>query len=191
MIEDRTIALAQAVKARRQALGLSLDQLCARSGVSKGALVALENGDANPTFGTLVRVADALQTPISMLLDESEAGPIRVFSHASLPALWQGTHGGVARLLLTVPGAEPVECWAWDLPGGEAYISQPHPHGVREVITVLSGILLLTVNDEPHEIPAGTTALFSADQAHRYAAAGERCEFLMQVHLTASHGVGL
>lgn len=97
----------------------------------------------------------------------------------------------MARLLLTVPGAEPVEYWAWDLPGGEAYISQPHPHGVREVITVLSGILLLTVNDEPQEIPAGTTALFSSDQAHRYAAAGERCEFLMQVHLPASHGVGL
>jgi len=191
MVEDRTVALAQAVKARRQALGLSLDQLCARSGVSKGALVALENGDANPTFGTLVRVADALQTPISMLLDGSEAGPIRVFSHALLPALWQGTHGGMARLLLTVPGVAPVEYWAWEVPRGEAYVSQPHPDGVREVITVLSGMLLLTINDEVHEIPAGTTVLFAADQAHSYAAAGERCDFLMQVHLPASHGVGL
>lgn len=191
MVEDRTIALAQAVKARRQAQGLSLDQLCARSGVSKGALVALENGDANPTFGTLVRVADALQTPISMLLEESEPGPIRVFSHAYLPALWQGAHGGMARLLLTVPGVAPVEYWAWELPSGEAYTSQPHPPGVQEVITVLSGVLQLTINDQSHEIPAGTTVLFPADQAHRYAAADERCDFLMQVHLPASHGVGV
>jgi transcriptional regulator with XRE-family HTH domain len=188
MVEDRTIALAQAVKARRLAQGLSLDQLSARSGVSKGALVALENGDANPTFGTLVRVADALQTPISMLFDASETGPVRVFSHAFLPALWQGTHGGAARLLLTVPGVAPVEYWVWELPRGEAYTSQPHPHGVREVITVLSGVLLLTVSDEQQAIPAGTTVLFSADHAHRYAAADERCDFLMQVHLPASHG---
>lgn len=159
--------------------------------MSKGALVALENGDANPTFGTLVRVADALQTPVSVLFAEADPGPIRVFPHAYLPALWQGSHGGMARLLLTVPGVAPVEYWAWELPRGEAYTSQPHPPGVREVITVLSGVLLLTINDEPHEIPAGTTVLFSADEAHRYAAAGERCDFLMQVHLPASHGVGL
>lgn len=189
MVKDRTVALAQAVKARRLAQGLSLDQLCARSGVSKGALVALENGDANPTFGTLVRVADALQTPISMLFDASETGPVRVFSHAYLPALWQGTHGGAARLLLTVPGAAPVEYWVWELPRGEAYTSQPHPAGVQEVITVISGVLLLTVDEEPHEIQAGTTVFFAADQSHSYATAGERCEFLMQVHLPASHGV--
>ena len=191
MVEDRTIALAQAVRARRLAEGLSLDQLCTRSGVSKGALVALENGDANPTFGTLVRVADALQTPISMLFEEADPTPIRVFAHEARPPLWQGARGGSARLLLTVPSAAPVEYWAWELSGGEVYVSQPHPHGVREVVTVLAGVLLLTVDDEPHEIPAETTVFFAADQSHSYAAAGERCEFLMQVHLPASHGVGV
>jgi transcriptional regulator with XRE-family HTH domain len=188
MIEDRTLALAQAVRARRQALGLSLDQLCAQAGVSKGALVALENGDANPTFGTIVRVADALQTPMSMLFETPEPVPVRVVAHASLPAFWQGAHGGYARLLLTVPGVAPVEYWSWLLHPGEAYVSHPHPRGVREVMTVISGILLLTVNDETQEIPAGATALFAADQAHTYATGEECCAFMMQVHLPASHG---
>jgi transcriptional regulator with XRE-family HTH domain len=189
MVEDRTLALAQAVKARRQALGLSLDQLCARSGVSKGALVALENGDANPTFGTIVRVADALQTPVSMLFEDVEPDPIRTFAHDAAPILWQGANGGTARLLLTVSSVAPVEYWDWELPAGEEYVSQPHPPGVREVITVLTGVLMLTVNDEPHEVAAGTTVYFPADQAHGYAAGRERCAFLMQVHLPVSHAV--
>lgn len=190
MIEDRTIALAQAVRARRQALGLSLDQLCGRAGVSKGALVALENGDANPTFGTIVRVADALQTPVSMLFDAPEPAAVQVVSHASLPAFWQGAEGGYARLVLTAPGVTPVEYWSWLLNPGEAYVSHPHPGGVREVITVVSGVLLLTVNSESQAIAAGATALFAADHAHTYAAGHEGCTFLMQVHLPASHGAG-
>lgn len=190
MVEDRTIALAQAVRARRQALGLSLDQLCARAGVSKGALVALENGDANPTFGTIVRVADALQTPMSMLFETSEPGPVRVITHAAIPAFWQGTAGGYARLLLTVPGVTPMEYWSWALHPGETYVSHPHPVGVREVITVVSGLLLLSVNGDTQEISAGASVLFAADQAHTYAAADARCDFLMQVHLPASHGAG-
>lgn len=188
MIEDRTAALAHAVRARRQALGLSLDQLCAQAGVSKGALVALENGDANPTFGTIVRVADALQTPVSMLFETPDPAPVRVVSHADVPEFWQGAQGGSARLLMTIPGVTPVEYWTWLLQPGEAYASHPHPEGVREVITVLSGALLLTLNGTVVEIPAGSTALFAADLGHGYAAAGERCEFLMQVHLPASHG---
>lgn len=188
MVEDRTIALAQAVRARRQALGLSLDQLCAQAAVSKGALVALENGDANPTFGTIVRIADALRTPVSMLFETPEPVSVLVVAHASLPAFWQGAKGGYARLLLTVPGVSPVEYWSWLLHPGEEYVSHPHPGGVREVITVVSGTLLLTIDGETQEIPAGTTALFAADQAHTYAADGECCAFLMQVHLPVSHG---
>lgn len=187
-VEDRTFALAQAVRLRRQALGLSLDQLCARAGVSKGALVALENGDANPTLGTIVRVADALQTPVSMLFETPEPVPVRVIRHAGATAFWQGEQGGYARLLLTVPGVAPVEYWTWLLTPGEAYVSQPHPDGVLEVVTVVSGALLLTINGASQEIPAGATALFAADQAHTYAAGDERCEFLMQVYLPASHG---
>lgn len=113
---------------------------------------------------------------------------MQVITHATSPAFWHGPRGGYARLLLTVPGAAPVEYWAWALFPGEEYVSQPHPAGVREVVTVLSGVLLLMVNDEPHEISAGATGLFAADKAHAYVATRERCEFLMQVHLPASHG---
>jgi transcriptional regulator with XRE-family HTH domain len=188
MIEEQANALARTVRDRRQALGLSLDQLSARAGVSKGALVALENGDGNPTFSTIVRVADALQTPVSMLFEASSPAPVRVITHADVPEFWRGERGGYARLLLTVPGVTPVEYWSWLLHPGESYVSHPHPEGVREVITVLSGVLLLTLDGKVESIQAGATALFAADQAHSYAAGEEQCAFLMQVHLPASHG---
>lgn len=190
MVEERTVALAQAVRARRHTLGLSLDELAVRAAVSKGSLVALENGDANPTFSTIVRVADALQTPVSALLEGTETATVRLIDPGEQPVLWHGAQGGSARLLLTVPGAAPVEYWSWMLHPGESYVSHPHPAGVQEAITVIGGSLTLTVGRESLTIPAGATALFRADEAHTYAAAHEFCAFLMQVHLPASHGSG-
>ncbi|MFT4039728.1 MAG: helix-turn-helix domain-containing protein [Thermomicrobiales bacterium] len=189
-LEDRTLALAQVVRARRQLQGLSLDELATRSGVSKGAIVALEHGDANPTFGTLVRLADALQIPMSELFDLPATAPVRLVPAAEQPVLWRGPHGGEARLTLTVAGAAPVEYWEWTLHAGEQYESHPHPAGVQEVVTVHEGALTLTVGGESWRVVAGTTALFSADQAHAYAAEGEGCRFSMQVHLPTSHGGG-
>lgn len=189
-LEDRTLALAQVVRARRLALGLSLDDLAARSGVSKGAVVALERGDANPTFGTLVRLADALQTPVSELFDSPPPAPVRLVTVAEQPVLWRGPHGGEARLALTVAGAAPVEYWEWTLHHGEVYASHPHPPGVQEALIVHAGALGLTVAGETWRVEAGTTALFAADQPHAYAAADAVCRFSMQVHLPASHGGG-
>ena len=43
-------SVARAVRSARRGRGLSLDQLAARAGVSKGALAALESATANPLW---------------------------------------------------------------------------------------------------------------------------------------------
>ena len=51
------------VRRLRTAKGWSLDQLAARSGVSKGMLVHLEQARTNPSLGTLCKVAETLGIP--------------------------------------------------------------------------------------------------------------------------------
>ncbi len=61
--------LAARMKARRVALGLSLDELSLRTGIDQGAICRLENGQAeNPTYNTLARIAKALKQRLKLVL---------------------------------------------------------------------------------------------------------------------------
>jgi ribosome-binding protein aMBF1 (putative translation factor) len=50
---DLTSTIARVLQSFRSERGWSLDQLVLRSGVSKGVLVALEQGRSNPNLATL------------------------------------------------------------------------------------------------------------------------------------------
>lgn len=185
MTDPALAIVAHNVKAARAAAGLSLDALAARAEVSKGALVALEGARGNPTFATLVRLADALGRPVSSLMEDARAEPVPVVVDAAdVAPLWTGPHGGTARLLLTNPRPAPVEVWRWVLNPGERHDSHAHPVGTTETLTVIRGQMRLTTGDSERPLRAGQTTVFAADVPHAYAGAGRGpCELLMTVHL--------
>jgi transcriptional regulator with XRE-family HTH domain len=187
MSDDYLIeSVARAVRSARRSRGLSLDQLAIRAGVSKGALVSLESAAANPTLGTLVRLADALSVPVSVLVEGTREPVVRVADAAATEPLWQGPQGGSARLLLTTATAAPVELWRWQLSAGETYDSHPHPPGVVETVTVLTGTAVIGVDAAEHVLAAGMTAAFAADVPHFYRGQPPSgAEILMTVHLPA------
>lgn len=53
-----------ALKEARESRGLSLQDLCDRTGITRASLSLLENGRGNPTMTTLRRVADAIGVEI-------------------------------------------------------------------------------------------------------------------------------
>jgi transcriptional regulator with XRE-family HTH domain len=179
-------AVAGTVRGLRHSRGLSADQLAARAGVSKGALVALENATANPNLATLVRIADALGVPVSTLVEQAPARPVVISDATTTPPLWRGPGGGTARLLLTTPTAAPVELWRWHLGPGEAYDSHPHPAGVVETVTIIAGRAVLVVDGSEHPVGDGMTATFAADVSHSYRGGPAGAELLMTVHLPAA-----
>ncbi|PSK91734.1 XRE family transcriptional regulator [Murinocardiopsis flavida] len=181
----RTVA--RSVRAARARLGLSLDRLAQRSGVSKGALVALENGTGNPNLTTLVRLADALAVPVSALVESAPSAGVHVVRADEIDPLWRGASDGTVRLLFTTPGPAPLELWDWRMRPGEHHRSAPHPAGTHETLTVTAGTTALTVDGTEYALPEGASAHYAADVAHGYACAGdEPCAFLMTVHLPAA-----
>jgi len=154
--------------------------------VSKGAIVAVENGTTNPNLGTIVRLADALGLTVTELLEPDRQDAITVVPHATPEPLWQGAGGSAATLILTVPGRTAVEFWRWTLAPGERYEGHSHPAGTAETVTVLTGALTLAVEVRTVEVPANATATFTADRAHTYTAGPDGCAFLMTVHLPHS-----
>lgn len=184
-------AVAATVRGLRQGRGLSVDQLAIRAGVSKGALVTLENAAANPNLATLVRIADALGVSVSALVEQPSARRVQISDAARGEPLWHGPGGGTARLLLTTATAAPVELWRWHLAAGEIYDSHPHPRGVVETVTVIGGAGVVTVDGADFPLSAGLTATFAADVSHSYqGGAPDGAELLMTVHLPAAGPAG-
>ena len=188
---DAADVVARNVRSLRAGAGLSLDALAARAEVSKGALVALESGRGNPNLTTLVRVADALGRSVSSLMEDREQDPVLLVDRDGVRPLWSGGSGGTATLLLTNPRPAPVEVWSWRLFPDERVESRPHPAGVSETLTVISGAMRLTLSERVWDLCAGQTILFPADQPHAYQGAGEgACEVLMTVHLAGDDPAG-
>jgi DNA-binding Xre family transcriptional regulator len=64
-----------ALRAERERLGLSLNDIYERTGIDRAALSRMENNeDANPTLATLERYAEALGKQMIVLLSDSTAG---------------------------------------------------------------------------------------------------------------------
>ena len=163
-----TATVARNVKEARFERGWTLDQLAARSGVSKGMVVQIEQGRTNPSVGTLSKVADALGVSLPDLFDEGETPLVRVVPGEEAALLWQTAAGSSARLLVGGRRPDFIEIWEWVLVPGESYEGRPHPIGIRELLHVDQGELTLVIGDEITSVPAGASAAYSADQPHQY-----------------------
>ncbi|MFG1945130.1 helix-turn-helix domain-containing protein [Nonomuraea sp. NPDC048826] len=165
-----TQAIASNVRAQRAHRGLTLDALAARSGVSRGMLVQVEQGRTNPSVSTLTRIASALGVTVARLVEVGDVPVVRIVDQADVVTFDQGDVQ--ARLLVGADSPTIIELWDWRMAPGGHHDGDPHPAGTREMLTVLEGELTLTVYGKSHLIHAGDAVLFTADRAHRYANEG-------------------
>jgi transcriptional regulator with XRE-family HTH domain len=168
----------------RKARQLTFDSLAKRSGISKGMLVEIEQGRANPSIAILCRMANAFGVGIGELLaQEDPKTRFIVHPHAAGRVLWETKARSRATLVDTVRlGALAAEIWAWRLAPGEHFDGAAHPEGTTEFLSVLRGTLTVEAANEAVTARAGSTARFSADTPHRYANVGKAvCEFQMVV----------
>lgn len=177
-----TAAIARNVKAHRAHRGWSLEHLAARSGVSKGMLVQVEQARSNPSIATLCRISDALGIGLARIVEVADAPLVRVARADEVALLWTGERGSTGTLLVGADPPTEMELWDWRLEPGDAYDGEGHSTGSRELLTVLEGVLTLTVDGREEQVRTGDAALFSADRVHRYANTGtEPARFVLAV----------
>lgn len=176
-------AISARIKLYRSQKKLSLDELSRRAGVSKGMLVEIEACKANPSIALLCRLAAAMGVSVADIVDVASDPKVHVLQPEQIPLLWQGEHGGSARLLAGTRGPDMVELWRWELYPGEIFTSPGHPSETSELLHVTAGTLLLTVNGDAYTLEAGYSAVATTDTAHSYACASdEPLIFTMTVH---------
>lgn len=178
-------AVARRVSTLRKGRGLSFDSLAQKAGVSKGTLVQLEQGGANPSISTLCRLAGALGVSVADLVTPADAPerPVTIVGPADIRSLWSGPSGGSARLLAGTAGPDMLEIWTWVLMPGERFEATRHGHGTRELIHVTDGSLALEVDGQTSVVPTGATAIALTDRHHAYRNSGAApVRFTMVVH---------
>ncbi len=183
------------IRQHRTGRNWTLDELARRSGVSRRMLLNIEQGSANPSIATLLRVSDALGAGLPGLVDAGQLAALRVTRAGQAPVLWQGPHGGRAALVAGTEPPEVVELWDWSLGPGESHHTEPHAAGTRELLLVLAGQVQLRVGPEVEMLGPGDSAAFRGDVPHGYAnpasagTAGQTARFALTVfepHVSSS-----
>jgi len=165
--------LGERIRSERTRRGKSLESLAATSGVSRSMLSAVETGAKVPTVLLLDRIATALGTSISRLLDDETADRVIVRRYheqdvAIDPAGWE------RRILSPVlPGVEFEFMRITIGPDIDAGAFSPHSPGSREYVAIEQGTVLLTIDGVPHTLNAGDSMYYAGDCVHAFANAGD------------------
>ncbi|KQW65279.1 helix-turn-helix domain-containing protein [Ensifer sp. Root127] len=174
--------VSQNLKLFRRQNGLSLDELSRRSGVSKGMLVEIEKGSANPSIATLCRAATALGVSIADFVGVASSVPVRIVPPEDASTLWRGPNGGSATLLVGTNGPDEIELWRWSMFPGEVFESPGHSPGTLELLNVESGELTFRLEDNEQVVQAGSSVLARTESPHAYVNRGEgELRFVMAV----------
>lgn len=167
-LDQLTQSLARNLKRARGERGFTLDALAARSGVSRGMIIQIEQARTNPSVGTTVKLADALGVSVATLLDYAQGPQVRLVPADEAVRMWSTPSGSCATLLVGTEKRGPLELWSWLLMPGDGSDSDPHLPGTVELLHVREGTLTVVVDGEPHTVPAGTAATFESHVPHGY-----------------------
>lgn len=160
--------VAEHLRERRKARGMSLDDLARSSGVSRAALSQVETCKSNPTVGLLWKIAVGLGVPFAELIGEKRTGAT-VLRRADAQVL-RSLDGKLESRPLSPAGSSPlVELYELRLAARATHASDSHAPGTRELLVVLTGSLRLRVaDDEVYDLGPGDTVSFAADRPHVY-----------------------
>jgi XRE family transcriptional regulator, regulator of sulfur utilization len=182
-------ALGRRVRDERGRRGLSLNDLAARTSVSRSMLSAVERGGKAPTVLILDRIATGLDTSIARLLGEERAGRVVVLRHAEQEVA-RDRSGWERRILSPVlPGVE-FELMRTTIGAGvDAGVFAAHAAGSREYLAVERGALRLTIDGAAHTLRAGDAIYYAGDCLHGFANPGARpCVYYLAMDVAGARG---
>jgi transcriptional regulator with XRE-family HTH domain len=154
---------------------LSLQQLAVKADVSAAAIHKIERNDMVPTITTLLKIATALERPVSYFIDNDDTPPEPVaFTRASdRPAVFtphQGLHlAGVSGPYTPFRSAAAVAT----LDPGATSGSKALVHPGEELVFVFDGSVVFDIAGMRYKVGRGDSLHFLGEQPHHWANEGK------------------
>jgi transcriptional regulator with XRE-family HTH domain len=161
-------ALAYQIKAARSARRLTLAGLAAAVGLDKGYLSKVERGLKVPSIATMLKIAHALEIPVSQLFGESVDASVIHISRGALRKGPVGEAGSGYRLeaLTTGKGRDGLEGFVF-FPPEEFLDDHRAEHGGEELLYVVSGQVEIRFADRIVTLSASDAVQFPGHLQHQ------------------------
>lgn len=163
--------IGQRIKERRQALGLSLRKLAARTGLSASSLSQIERGVVSPTLSSLTGIARALDTPLFEFF-------VGKFSNSLVGR--QGHHPRLSLVgsnvnyeLVSRRGSSNIAVMRARLQAGRSVYDTPQSHPQEECLFVLRGRIQVCLGDRTVVLESGDAIHYDANTPHLLTAVGD------------------
>lgn len=166
-----TQTLAARLRLLRQERGLSLEELAARSGVSRTSLSRLENAEVSPTAEVLGKLCNAFNLSMTRLMSMVEQRFDPLVSAAE-QTIWQDREAGYARRVVSPPSPDLAgEVVQVTLRQG-AVIAYPAPDmpGAEHHLVLTDGVLDVSLGEQKHELHAGDCLRYRLREANTFRA---------------------
>ena len=132
-------------------------------------VVNVEQGAANPSVGTLLRISDALGVGLPTLVESPQPKLVKVTRLGEGATLWTGEAGGRGVLVVGTEPPDVVELWDWNLGPADHHVNEAHTPGTKELVQVQHGTITVGIADKSVTLDAGDAVAFPGDVAHSYA----------------------
>ena len=167
MAEKQVLQLGNRLSSLRKRKKMTLDDLSAKSGVSKSILSKIERDLSNPTVTTISRISDALGEKLSDFFSKIEVGEENsIESSKETPSIT--SKDGLCELNILGAG-ETVNWLQW-------YILEMKPKGVLdsgshgpktfENLTVIEGQIEVSCGESKEKLSKGDTFRFQSNRDH-------------------------
>ena len=184
---ETAIQLGPRIRDARERAGLTIVEVAHRSGYSPGYISQVERDLANPSIGTLKRIAGALDVPLASFFggDSQEAangahpgqgpersnGPRVVRAARRKALLYPGSH--IHHQLLSPDLQGRLEAIWVSAPVGTGSGEEPYLHEGEEVGVVIRGRAECRVGDELFELEVGDAITLPSTTPHTWRNSGD------------------
>lgn len=163
---DEGANLGARLRARRKAIGKTMQQVADEAGLTIGFISQIERGISSPSLASLYNVAKALDASVDMFVSRKPERTHSVVTHAGTRQTYKidGTSRYYEFLERGFPDAKLNACLSHVPPG---HASEMMSHEGEDFVYLVAGEMLYEVDGVEYPLTAGDTLHFDSRKPHR------------------------
>lgn len=155
------------VKSLREKYAYSFDKMAEVTGISKAMLCQIEKAETNPSINTLYKISNSLKVSLSSLISVNIQDVI-LSKHENATVVSDESDKMHLHIMFPYSEEQRFEIFYGEIEQNGVIVSEPHPLGTRENLTVFSGELIIKIKNEEYMVRSKDSISFKADSVHTY-----------------------
>ncbi|MCG2622550.1 cupin domain-containing protein [Arthrobacter sp. I2-34] len=166
----------------------TVEELADRAGVSAGLISQIERGIGNPSFATLLRLANSLDLPLSSMFTNPNEGRERMLVRRTDRRRIEIPSQGISMELIVPDTDRKLGVVSMTIPANFDGSHVPHSHEGEECVLVQAGTLVATVAGQDSTLGPGDSLTYDASLPHWWSNHTESAAVMLAISTPPSLG---